>query len=247
VAQELEGRSGPSDRSLCPNCGAAVPAQYCSICGQDSTRKLTSLPGFAARTAGELTDLEGPLWRTIRTLVLLPGRLTKEYSARKFRSQVSPLRLYLAMAGIYYFLLPVWGEWTIGAPEPGSVSTTFHVNFPPRWALAITVPALAALVRVLVPDQKVYYEEAFAFSAHFHVAFLIGFAVVGPIGQLMLFLGAFQLGIVSYGLFLVATVLYIYAALREAFALGWVRSAFSTAALIALFVVVMELADRSAF
>lgn len=48
---------------------------------------------------------EGRLWRTLKTLVLHPGRLTVEYLRGRKLAYVLPLRLYLSISVVFFLLL----------------------------------------------------------------------------------------------------------------------------------------------
>jgi len=53
--------------------------------------------------------VEGALWRTLRALLLHPGRLTSEYLAGRRRRYVLPLRLYLTASFVFFLLVKVAG------------------------------------------------------------------------------------------------------------------------------------------
>jgi hypothetical protein len=64
---------------------------------------------------------EGQLWRTLKALVLHPGRLTVEYLRGRKRQYVLPLRLYLTVSVVFFLLLRL-----ATAPAAERVKDAFH-------------------------------------------------------------------------------------------------------------------------
>lgn len=87
--------------SACLNCdqpfGSPRP-RYCPACGQETNVKPPTLREFAQQFGGSYIAVEGALWRTLRLLLLQPGRITLEYLAGRRRRYVLPLRLYLTIS-----------------------------------------------------------------------------------------------------------------------------------------------------
>lgn len=92
----------------CASCGTALAGEYCAVCGE---RRLganaLSLRHFAAESFEALTDVEGKLPRSLRTLLVEPGRLTLEYCTGRRTGWVRPFQLFLLVA-IAYFLFSGW-------------------------------------------------------------------------------------------------------------------------------------------
>jgi hypothetical protein len=64
---------------------------------------------------------EGRLWRTLRALVLQPGRLTTEYVRGRKLAYVLPLRLYLTVSVVFFLALQF-----AAAPATARLSAAFH-------------------------------------------------------------------------------------------------------------------------
>jgi Protein of unknown function (DUF3667) len=91
--------------SSCRNCGADAPDRYCPRCGQETTQHLPSAREFVHEFILHYFAAEGRLWRTLKVLVLQPGRLTVEYISGRKLAYVLPLRLYLTVSVVFFLLL----------------------------------------------------------------------------------------------------------------------------------------------
>jgi hypothetical protein len=96
--------AAPDDAS-CPSCGAARPDRYCPACGEARVDPAElSLWGFAVHAFETFTNVDGALWRTLRTLVRHPGRLTADWLVGRRRGYVKPLQLFV-LSNVALFLL----------------------------------------------------------------------------------------------------------------------------------------------
>ena len=234
----MEGQPlNDSEDRQCPNCGERAVARYCSRCGQDTSREIAKVSSFVVRLISEAVDFEGPFRRTLRSLFVSPGKLAREYSERRFESQIAPIRLYLASAAGFFVLRPLWAVWSrrIDYPGGGSAVDNYNFGFDSPLAFALLVPIWAGFVLLSLVDKNVFYEEAFAFSAHYHVVVLAFVTVFGGGSSL-----AFRLNVpYRYVLPWVAIpllLLYLFRALREAFGIGLKRSALMASGLFLLHV-----------
>lgn len=93
---------GPSVECVhCLNCGGSCrPEQdrYCPNCGQSTRQRLPTVLEFFIEFVGNFLAFEAPLWRTLRALLLQPGKLTCAYLAGKRLYYIKPLRLYLSIS-----------------------------------------------------------------------------------------------------------------------------------------------------
>ena len=217
--------------SECLNCGAEVGDRYCSDCGQDSHRRLESLWEFTRRTVAELFEIDGKLLRSLRTLLVAPGRLTREYSEGRFEGQVAPSRLYLASAAIYFLIAPRLTSGVITVhEEQGTYST---MSFGPltwdlEYQLLLLVPIWAAALRAAHPRIIRFYEQAFVFSVHYHVVFLIVMAGLAVLDATLRNLNASGVAMWVVPTGAVVLLPYLAVALGRAFDLAPLRRAFTT-------------------
>lgn len=91
----------------CLNCRHVVAQRYCPNCGQENTESRKTFYHLFVHFFEDLTHYENAFWRTIRNLILKPSALTKEYLSGKRLSYLAPVRLYIFISFITFFLLTV--------------------------------------------------------------------------------------------------------------------------------------------
>jgi hypothetical protein len=89
------------------NCGTRLDEEYCPRCGQAATDVNVSFPRFTAQFLSEAFDLDSRVARTLGPLLLSPGRITLDYIAGRRVRYVHPLRLFLVVSLLYFFLLAI--------------------------------------------------------------------------------------------------------------------------------------------
>ncbi|MGJ5813329.1 DUF3667 domain-containing protein [Paludibaculum fermentans] len=84
-----------------------MSGSYCSNCGEEILHDGALGVGHLAHDfLHEFTHLDGKIWRTLRALLLQPGRLTAEYWAGRRGLWIRPLRLYLVISALQLLLAP---------------------------------------------------------------------------------------------------------------------------------------------
>jgi hypothetical protein len=96
----------PGPAVSCPNCGSAS-GRFCPACGQDNGRARLEAREVLVDAVRNLVGWESALWRTLRGLVVDPGRLAADYVAGRRRRFVAPARACL-LALASWFLLARW-------------------------------------------------------------------------------------------------------------------------------------------
>jgi len=100
---ELAGEAA----AVCANCGAPLDGEYCAQCGE---RRLHPDEHTLRHVAGEWFEAfshgEGRLLNSLRTLLLKPGELTREYFRGRRVPYTRPVALFFAV-NLLYFLLTV--------------------------------------------------------------------------------------------------------------------------------------------
>jgi hypothetical protein len=94
----------PETPFTCLNCGAPVPGQYCASCGQSREVHVLSMHEVLGDVTHSLLHLDSRAWSTLRTLVLRPGELTREFIAGRHQRYLPPFRLYLVISVMFFAL-----------------------------------------------------------------------------------------------------------------------------------------------
>jgi len=104
---------GSISKSCCANCATPLLGGWCHACGQreiePGARRMRVLLGefFEA-----LTDLDGRFWRSLRALLLQPGRLSREWLDGRRQRWMPPMALFLLTA-VAYFLAPALSDFQL--------------------------------------------------------------------------------------------------------------------------------------
>jgi len=95
------------NEAICANCEAVLGGEYCAACGQrrfrPQDRRMAHLMG---ESFGALTDFDSRIWRSLRAILLQPGRIASDWIDGRRARWISPVRLFL-FANLIYFIAPV--------------------------------------------------------------------------------------------------------------------------------------------
>lgn len=91
----------------CLNCGHTVEERYCPHCGQENIEPKQPFHYLFTHFIEDFTHYDGEFWKTIKYLLLKPGKLTREYLAGKRQMYVAPVKLYIFISFITFFLPPL--------------------------------------------------------------------------------------------------------------------------------------------
>lgn len=91
----------------CLNCRHVVQERFCPHCGQENIDSRKSFHQLFFHFFEDLTHYENAFWRTIKNLLFKPASLTKEYLSGKRLSYLAPVRLYIFISFITFFLIAV--------------------------------------------------------------------------------------------------------------------------------------------
>ena len=97
------GHHGPL-HSHCENCGTKLEGPFCHRCGQHDFDFSRSFGHVFHEALENFFHFEGKFFRNIVTLLFHPGRLTAEFHAGKRAAQMPPLRLYIFVSILFFFV-----------------------------------------------------------------------------------------------------------------------------------------------
>lgn len=89
----------------CLNCGAALNESFCARCGQKEHEVKRPLTGLLKELLHAIFELDGRAYRTIFFLFCKPAYLSREYIDGRRASFTPPLRLFLILSIIFFFML----------------------------------------------------------------------------------------------------------------------------------------------
>ncbi|WP_310556477.1 DUF3667 domain-containing protein [Flavobacterium sp.] len=92
----------------CLNCRYVVENKFCPNCGQKNEDTRKTFHHLFVHFFEDLTHYENAFWRTIKNLLLKPASLTKEYLSGKRLSYLAPVRLYIFISFVTFFLIAVF-------------------------------------------------------------------------------------------------------------------------------------------
>lgn len=92
----------------CLNCRHVVENRFCPNCGQENTDTRKTFYHLFVHFFEDLTHYENAFWKTIKNLFLRPASLTKEYLSGKRLSYLAPVRLYIFISFVTFFVLSVF-------------------------------------------------------------------------------------------------------------------------------------------
>ena len=94
----------------CLNCRYVVENKFCPHCGQENSDTRKTFHHLFIHFFEDLTHYENAFWRTIRNLLFRPAALTKEYLSGKRLSYLAPVRLYIFISFVAFFIFSVMSE-----------------------------------------------------------------------------------------------------------------------------------------
>jgi hypothetical protein len=89
---------------ICQNCGETVTHRFCSYCGQENTESRQTFRHLLMHFFEDITHYEGKFWKTMKYLFFRPAYLTREFLSGRRVSYVPPVRLYIFISFITFFL-----------------------------------------------------------------------------------------------------------------------------------------------
>jgi hypothetical protein len=90
------------DHAQCGNCGSTLTGPYCSNCGQHAHESARSIAALFHDAWHIATHVDDRFWQTMYTLLLRPGKLTKEYFAEHRARYLPPVRVYLVLSVLFF-------------------------------------------------------------------------------------------------------------------------------------------------
>ena len=88
----------------CLNCGTALEGPFCYYCGQPDKNFMRFFPALLREFMEDFLELDSRFTRTMKPLLFLPGKLTRDYLDGKRFRYTPPLRLYIFSSMVFFIL-----------------------------------------------------------------------------------------------------------------------------------------------
>lgn len=187
--------------AACPNCNATNFHKYCAECGQKRPEDADySLRGVVIAAIQRVTQYDGRLLRTVRTLLSAPGQLERDHFEGRRARYVAPFELFVIANVAAWFVVPylhIYGfsmavaaklsllkeRWPAVFAWRAALSHTTPELLAPRMdaaaasvnklTLLTMVPAFAALMKLLRPRAGTKFVQYMIFSVHFYCVHML--------------------------------------------------------------------------
>ena len=103
----IQENNDQDTKSYCTKCEAILQGFYCSNCGQAAKNRRGPIWQMSAEFAHEVFSIDSKVLRGLWTLLLKPGVLTVEFISGKRMSVLPPVRLYLVVSLLFFFVFEI--------------------------------------------------------------------------------------------------------------------------------------------
>ena len=112
----------------CLNCNYVVDKRFCPNCGQENTESRKTFFHLFVHFFEDLTHYENAFWKTIKNLIFRPASLSKEYLSGKRMSYLAPVRLYIFVSFVTFFLISILPNEENNGDKKGNDLVTFQAD-----------------------------------------------------------------------------------------------------------------------
>lgn len=234
----------------CLNCNNELTGEFCSSCGQRrheyKDRKVTT---FVKNFFEESFSFDSKFLKTLKRLLISPGFLTHEYITGKVASYVTPLKMYLFISVVSFFIGSLISPDDLSSLEEdfdakdfiesyisqsGASREVFEAKFNneiqgkmPLYFLALVVLFSLPLKLIYLQTKRLYVEHL-VFSLHFFT-FLLIMLVISTLLELIM-------PDISYLFIFFIPFVYMFFAVKNVYGQKIILSFFETVILFLYFI-----------
>lgn len=103
----------------CLNCGHQVEERYCPHCGQQNIESRQPFYYLFTHFIEDFTHYDGQFWSTVKNLLFKPGKLTTTYLEGKRQKFVPPVKLYIFVSFVTFFMFAIFPPFNINHFDKG--------------------------------------------------------------------------------------------------------------------------------
>src|SRR5256714_12951634 len=103
-------KARPPPPPYCENCGAPMAGPFCAQCGQAAVDYRRSFRHIIVDVLDSFLSWDSKFFATIGWLIARPWHLTNQFLAGRRVRYVHPLRLYLLVSILFFFVVNYWAK-----------------------------------------------------------------------------------------------------------------------------------------
>ncbi|MEL6562236.1 MAG: DUF3667 domain-containing protein [Bacteroidota bacterium] len=199
------------EKNLCLNCGTELIGEFCHNCGQSAKVKRLSLNGAIRDFFSSSLAVEGPFFKTLRGLVINPGKLFREYIAGRRKTYYKPVAFFIMLTAIYIIVRSLINYDSFGGnPPPTDVPENRKIFSDASFFMVRNINnILFFLVLSIGVIQKLFFRKEYRLIEYISVGFYIsGFYIL--IGLLNAIISTYIIHINPQINLLILLILMIY-------------------------------------
>ncbi len=236
-----------SQENTCLNCGEHVSGNYCPNCGQKFQPTKLPLRIYLEDTVETLFNIDNRVFKTLKDLFIKPGKITKDYIAGHRATYLPPLRIYVSISVLYFFLAIITGSTQVFLVnlDTGQGDSGFAKIL--QLSMFVLVPVFGLIVKWFHRKRGGFYVEYLIFALHIHSVWflLLCFSVVaswsytffgGSEGSALYYIVA-AVQIIERSLFMIYLVVY----LKKVFEQPWWKAILKTMGILFLYILALLL------
>ncbi|MBO6622416.1 MAG: DUF3667 domain-containing protein [Balneola sp.] len=164
----------------CLNCNEPVSGNYCSNCGQKFQPTKLPLRKYLEDTVETLFNVDNRVFKTLKDLFLRPGKITKEYISGHRATYLPPLRIYISISILYFFLAIITESTQVFLVNLSADQYDSSFGKLIQTSMFVLVPLFALITKWHHKKRKGYYVEYLIFSLHIHSVWfvLLSFSII---------------------------------------------------------------------
>jgi hypothetical protein len=141
------------DDKTCLNCGHQVEERFCPHCGQENTERRQPFYYLFTHFIEDFTHYDGQFWGTLKNLIFKPGKLTNTYLEGKRQQFVPPVKLYIFVSFITFFMFALFPMININLSEGKDAGSHNTPSFFDKIKVAETQKILDSIKAEKNPSQ----------------------------------------------------------------------------------------------